>query len=187
MEEEGGVNVYGFVGNNPISRVDWLGLVYGEHLAEEEAKQLACAIRLWLNDAFLITPFIPTNSSSFRPWSVILLSHFMSKEGTTVYLPYSLIENEPQTQAANAEGRKRINSGLAVTHVYLAKMGWRNQDISTALGRVVHHYQINHEGGINGEIRDHYTFLDTRKNENKSVPLKGLSWEPPVSESVTSK
>jgi RHS repeat-associated protein len=177
IEEEGGVNLYGFVNNNTIYNIDRLGLAYGEHLTEKEAKQLACAINLWLKDADLFTPFLPENSSSYRPWSVELLTHFMSKDGSTVYLPYSLIENEAQTTSANEEGRRQINSGLTSTHVYLAQMGWKNQDISTALGRVVFHYQINHEGGINGEIRDHYTFLDTRSDEHKKVPLKGLSWE----------
>src|SRR5664279_5056999 len=69
IEESGGVNVYGFVGNYGIGRVDWLGLAYGEHLTVTEVKQLNCAIRHWLGDAFLLMPFVPRDSSSFRPWS----------------------------------------------------------------------------------------------------------------------
>jgi RHS repeat-associated protein len=47
LEEEGGPNLYASCGSDPIGWIDALGLAYGEHLTQQEAEQLACAINSW--------------------------------------------------------------------------------------------------------------------------------------------
>lgn len=90
---------------------------------------------------------------------------------------YSEIAGEEQTKAADREafatlGGKRTGGPLSL---YKAKIGWKNEDIRTSFGRVIFHYRLDRSFNVLGEIRDHYTFLDTRSNENKGVPFPHLN------------
>ena len=179
IAEQGGINDYSSAGNDLLNFFDYLGLAYGKHLTKEEAESLACQINDWLllvrigDDLGRIGEKI--TGKKFH-WTFWLLAHYMGKSGEMFSMPYSAISGEPQVKQANDGARTALaGKRSGVLTEFLAKTGWRNEDIRTSLGRVRFHYRLDHNFSILGEVLDHYTFLDTRPEENKRVPFDYLT------------
>jgi len=173
IEEEGGNNLYASSANDLINAYDYLGFAIGTHLTEKEAKELACQINKWLDDA----RDVDTILGSTRDLTLRFLHHYMSKEGTMITVPYSEISNEKQTQWANSQAIEKLGGKTSgAINLYKASFGWANHDLSTSFGRVIFHYRIDHNGTILGEILDHYTFLDTAENDKDNVHFPKFGW-----------
>ena len=171
--EQGGDNEYASCGNALATLYDYLGMAYGKHLTTEEAKQLACQINAWLQDAAVGNVL----TGSKMNLTLQFLRHYMSKEGTMITVPYTEIAVETQTTLANSEAHSQLSGKKGgVLTLYRAKLGWKNPDIRFSFGRVLFHYRVDGNGNILGEILDHYTFLDTKPDENVSVPFPHFNW-----------
>lgn len=193
IEEEGGVNLYGFVGNDAIEKWDRLGMAYGEHLTKEEAKSLACAIKFFLIDAKAANALFLRGEDDVS-MTIKMLSHYMSKKGTDFTVSESKLKSDPGMQLANRDAKNHFKSGGIAP--YIRRGIHTTGDLSTAIGRTTAKYTTGTEyipsmpmtmgvpmpgitiHVIHGELLgERYTFLDTKPGDPVNVTFPFLNLE----------
>ena len=180
IEEEGGLNLYGFVANDPVGLIDYLGLDYDTHLTKVEARQLACAINLWLVDAGIVNALFLWGGDD-RSNTLRLLRHYMLGYGNSLRVPSSVLLGDSGIQRANDDARRHFNGG---GHQPYVRSGIQTTgDLKTAVGRTTARYTHSveyyprHVRRVGGSlVNERYTFLDTPPGSGLNVifPFFGL-------------
>jgi uncharacterized protein RhaS with RHS repeats len=183
--EEGGLNLYGFCGNDSISQFDALGLAYGKHLTQKEAKSLACALKNWILDVGVFNA-IALWGDNDRSLTIGFLKHYMSKEGTEKAVQSSYLLKDAGIMAEDRKARIHFNSGNRSDYVSNTVISTKG-DLSTSVGRTLAKYSLKKvilgrgrtaKMMIHGElVNEVYTFLDTQPTEGKNVTFSYLEIE----------
>jgi RHS repeat-associated protein len=111
IEEQGGVNLYGFVENDAVNEWDYLGLACGEHLTKDEAKTLACAVNKFLKAARIGVPFEKLFGGEDFSLAASMLRHYMSKSGTDYIVPSHILSSDLGIQQADKDARLYFHLG----------------------------------------------------------------------------
>lgn len=166
IQEDGGINLYGFVGNDGVNVVDLLGLAYGLHLTKNEAEQLACAIDKYLIGASTANALVLWGEKDMG-LTISFLKRFLNKDGGTVTLSYDTIKDDPGFVGAysaynptSSNPNKRARRALHGKETYSEGYQFRDNDLAHSIGGANLKYTKSAEGEITGAIRDNYTFLD---------------------------
>jgi hypothetical protein len=192
IEEEGGVNLYGFVRNDGSNSWDVLGMSCGTHLTKDEAKALACAINLWLLDAGVFNALFLWGDDD-RSNTLRMLRRYMSKSGDELTVPSSVLMADSGIQLANRDAKRHFSGNG--NSPFVRRRIHTSGDLATAVGRTTASYSLStqwHPGGglwgatfpssswtiIQGELLgEKYTFSDTRPGENVNVVFPFLDLE----------
>jgi RHS repeat-associated protein len=176
IQEQGGVNLYGFVTNRPMTAVDFLGLSSDEHLTQQEAANLKCAIQLWLRRAKQINMLFLWGADDYS-LTIRFLKNYLNFGGD-LQLPYSEVQDEFSVQNANDKARTAMFQ--AGQDSYLAgNVTFGRADLQTSLGRVLIYYSRLNPFEANARIHDRYTFQpgdSIEEGANLNVVLPGLSF-----------
>ena len=174
--EQGGPNLYGFVGNDPINKWDYLGLAYDEHLTKKEALNLWCAIKFWLEDASVYNALFAWGDDD-RSLTLDFLERFVNRKGGRVRVDYSDLSDDSGITRAN----KTADSYFMRAHSLSLSMSAvrTDGDRATSIGRVnIQYAQQNFGGMVSARFsNERYTFLDTKNWENPNVYLPFLQKE----------
>jgi len=169
IEERGGLNLYGMVGNNPVNLWDYLGLAYGEHLTKEEATALACAINNWLVDATIGNALIMWGDDD-RSLTLSFVRRYMGKTGGVVNLSWSDIRNKgaASIKRANLRAPREVEQN----GVWILPERTTG-DLQTSVNRITLTYGRD-ANGFYGGFDDKFTFLDTRPDEGVDAEFPRL-------------
>jgi len=176
IEEEGGVNLYGFVGNDGVNKWDYLGLTYGTHLTKQEACKLKCAIKFWLIDASVAMPF--TSGVYHRPISLRFLKNYISMSGAAQRIDGEVMAGDASIKSLNLQAVKYFQTHKKESFLKLSTQA-TGDDLNTAVQRIVVQYEdYKHSKMVKAHLpTETYTFLDTGEDEGKGADLLFLGFE----------
>ncbi len=170
-----------------------MGLAYGLHLTEEEAKQLVCAIKNFLLDASVVNALFLWGDYDYG-LTLKSLKRYISKAGGILTVPYSAIKNDPMMQeryssytgyhrSPNRKAFQRLSSSNKTEYQYPLD-SFESADLANSIGGAILYYKKDSSGKITGSIRDKYTFLDkphkalavyfTSNARSDGIPLLGI-------------
>jgi RHS repeat-associated protein len=177
IEEKGGVNLYGFAGNNGINKYDFIGLSYGKFLTRKEAEQLACALKMWTTDASIVMP-LTKGTTFYRPLALFFLKHFISNSGDDVILDYEILRNDGGVIQANRKA-VRYFSGTPSALQTVISTQVAGEDLGQALQKMLITYERTGGYLLHAYLAtEKYTFIDTAFRSTLNVPLPFLDHEP---------
>jgi hypothetical protein len=176
IEEDGGMNLYGMVGNDSVNRWDVLGMKPGKHLTKKEAEKLHCALDWYFNSAL---GRVAANLIYGYYWTPQMMKRYLRKSGDTT-MPYSAIQGEQEIIRENNKARTNIfgrGNPDSAGDVEFYKL-----DLAKSLGGVYITYTAQGPSTIRGKIHDEYTFKPNRPAE---VRAPGLGEEFPYLTTVS--
>ncbi len=163
--EDGGVNLYGMVGNDPVNQWDGLGNKPGTRLTKAEAKSLRCALDWYLSS--LTVRAVGYFNGWY--WSPRLLYRYLENTGRAYSIPYSAIANETIVIRENEKAQKALADWTN---------GYHQGNVQTAgdhdLQNSLNGYQINYNKSgsvINAKVHDDYNC----EQKEASAYLPGIS------------
>ncbi|MES2736646.1 MAG: RHS repeat-associated core domain-containing protein [Verrucomicrobiota bacterium] len=176
IEEEGGINLYGVVGNDPVNRVDALGLIdFERKLTRREADSLHCALKWYLRNPIVRIGGVLKGYL----WAPIMLSNYIHKGGDKS-VPYGLIEKDVGVVNADKDARAAIFKGGAdVYNPTPFRVAVSDDAIGTLSGVAIRYKSISASQGVRrmkAEIRDPYDFhpnlsAGERRSNTKNLPF----------------
>jgi hypothetical protein len=170
--------------NNSINLYDFIGLACGTNLTKTEAKELACAINLWLKKAS-VGNAVALWGERDQSMTLQMLKKYMSKNDSPFTVPSNVLAGDRPIQAANQRAREHFSRGTF--HMYSTAsythpgVIFTSGDLKTAVGRIRVEYSLDvayvptgpnagSHPGIRGRLVDErYTFLDTGEEKVNAI------------------
>jgi RHS repeat-associated protein len=176
IEEAGGINLYGMVGNDPVNKVDYLGLV--DRLTRKEAEALHCGLKKYLSSMIVRGG---ARLYGYK-WAPIAVKNYIDKGGDLTWSSSVILGTSLYQQANEAALSAILVNGKSS---YQHSGRFSEDDQRNSLGGVIIKYTgasssslVEKVGRhVNGRIHDEYTFKPNKLEEQTpglNVPLPYL-------------